>query len=264
MTPIIDPVCKEDTPPDFSVTPKSLSRRSSGLIYLMWLSAVLERSTMSFIYTIAYCHLSVDNIKCIWHWNVAGTFHSPNGILIASNNPWWRIKASFFQTSSSTMICQSHCSQPIQVLLEHPSISIFIRQFLVWGRNILQWRSITSDGLHRNVVLLSIWVQTRLIKPVLSCARSIAFHFNTRYISFFFDSCTFCPAREGRECMCRMYADVIFIGWVAMLIGLKWLFLMVWNDFSISKKDVEYFLYSLGIMPSFRQSLATVPSCIIS
>ena len=69
-------------------------------------SNVREATRISSTWAKQHFHSNPAKITCIKHWNVAGALHSPNGIQVSSNKPWWVAKAVLGCEDSSISICQ--------------------------------------------------------------------------------------------------------------------------------------------------------------
>lgn len=86
------------------VTPASLRRRSTYIVCFTWSLVILEKITISWRYTRAYCISIVDNNPLINLWNVAHAFFKPNGIVINWHNPWWESETCVLPFSSFACI----------------------------------------------------------------------------------------------------------------------------------------------------------------
>ena len=70
-----------------------------------WSSKVLEKMTISSIYTSAKIHKNGANTFCMTLWKIDGPFLYPKGIRMNCHKPWWVLKANFSLSLGSTSNC---------------------------------------------------------------------------------------------------------------------------------------------------------------
>lgn len=107
----------------FKFMPTFSSWINTDHMFSMCLESVLEKTTTSYRYTRAHCHLTKDNVKSVVRWNILGAFPMLKSILTNWKSPRRGMKDFLLWSASSTIACH----QPLFSSRFKGAITSFLR-----------------------------------------------------------------------------------------------------------------------------------------